>query len=534
MGFDAFPALAFRPAGNLGGLLVSITSVLSAADLRRGDSVRTAITLIRGAVFAVVGVFALLVVSPASARDAPSGFSDLAEKLLPAVVNIATTQALPADRARPRDMPQAPPGSPLEELFREFFRDRQGQGPNQPRRGTSLGSGFVIDPQGYIVTNNHVIEGADEITVQLHDDTQLKAKLIGRDTLIDIALLKVEPPNKKPMAFVKFGDSDKSRIGDWVLAIGNPFGLGGTVTAGIISARAREIGGRYDDYIQTDASINKGNSGGPLFNMDGDVIGVNTAIFSPTGTSLGIGFSIPSNIAMSVANQLREFGKVRRGWIGVQIQGVSEDMVEPFGLDKARGALIAGLTPNGPAEKGGLKQRDVVLSFNGKDVTDSRKLPRIVADTRVGDTVEVIVQRAGKRQTLRVKVGELEEPDKQVASAPGGTPKGPNTPKDPDPPGTIEPFGLTVSRLTDQLREKYSLGDAQKGVVVIAVAAGSPGEQKGIKPGDLVLEVAQQEVSSPSDMKAKVDDLVKQKKKAAVLLVESKGDPRFVALRLEK
>ena len=312
-----------------------------------------------------------------------------------------------------------------------------------------------------------------------------------------------------------------------MVAIGNPFGLGGTVTAGIISARAREIGGRYDDYIQTDASINKGNSGGPLFNMDGDVIGVNTAIFSPTGTSLGIGFSIPSNIAMSVASQLREFGRVRRGWIGVQIQGVSEDMVEPFGLDKARGALIAGLTPNGPAEKGGLKQRDVVLSFNGKEVTDSRKLPRIVADTRVGDTVEVVVQRAGKRQTVRVKVGELEEPDKQVASAPGGRP--PSQRRDPDPPGKIEPFGLTVSRLTDQLREKFNLGDAQKGVVVIAVADGSPAAQKGIKVGDLVLEVAQQEVSSPSEMKAKVDDLVKNKKKAAVLLVESKGDPRFVA-----
>jgi serine protease Do len=533
MGFDAFPALAFRPAGNPRRLIVSITSVLSSADLRVGESARSVFSLMRGAALAAVGAFCLLVVSPASARDAPPGFADLAEKLLPAVVNIATTQAAAPDRARPRDMPQAPPGSPLEELFREFFRDRQGQGPNQPRRGTSLGSGFIVDPQGYIITNNHVIEGADEITVQLHDDTQLKAKLIGRDTLIDIAVLKVEPPNKKPMPFVKFGDSDKTRIGDWVVAIGNPFGLGGTVTAGIVSARAREIGGRYDDYIQTDASINKGNSGGPLFNMDGDVIGVNTAIFSPTGTSLGIGFSIPANIAKSVADQLREFGKVRRGWIGVQIQGVSEDMVEPFGLDKARGALIAGLTPNGPAEKGGLKQRDVVRSFNGKDVPDSRKLPRIVADTRVGDTVEVVVQRGGKRQTLRIKVGELEEPDKQVASAPG-TARPQTPPKDPDPPGTIEPFGLTVSRLTDQLREKHGLGDAQKGVVVIAIANGSPAAQKGIKVGDLVLEVASQEVSTPSEMKAKVDELVKQKKKAAVLLVESKGDPRFVALRLEK
>ena len=470
--------------------------------------------------------------TPAEAREAPGSFADMAERLLPAVVNIATSQQMPAERRR-GDIPQPPPGSPLEDLFREFFGDRGDRGgrPDRPRRGTSLGSGFVIDPTGYIVTNNHVIDGADEITVLLHDDTQLKAKLVARDSKVDIAVLKVEPPNRKPMAFVKFGDSDKSRIGDWVVAIGNPFGLGGTVTAGIVSARSRDIGGQYDDYIQTDAAINKGNSGGPLFNMDGDVIGINTAIYSPTGTSLGIGFAIPSNMARPLVEQLREFGRVRRGWIGVQIQSISEDMAESFGLDKPRGALIAGVTPNGPAEKSGLKQRDVILTFDGKEVPDSKKLPRIVADSKVGDTVDVVVMRGGKRTTLKLKVGELEDSDKQQAAAKGSG-KGP-APKESDPPGTIEPFGVTVARLTDTLREKHGLQNAQKGVVVVKVAEGSPAAEKGIKVGDLILEVAQTEVNSPTDVQNKVKELRDQKKKAAVLLVESKGDPRFVALRFQ-
>lgn len=468
--------------------------------------------------------------APAEARDAPASFADLAEKLLPAVVNIATTQQIPAERRRGGgDIPQPPPGSPLEDLFRDFFGDR-GNRPDRPRRGTSLGSGFVIDPSGYIVTNNHVIDGADEITVLLHDDTQLKAKLVARDSKVDIAVLKVEPPNRKPMPFVKFGDSDKSRIGDWVVAIGNPFGLGGTVTAGIVSARSRDIGGQYDDYIQTDAAINKGNSGGPLFNMDGEVVGINTAIYSPTGTSLGIGFSIPSNMARPLVEQLREFGRVRRGWIGVQIQSISEDMAESFGLDRPRGALIAGVTPNGPAEKAGLKQRDIVLKFDGKDVPDSKKLPRIVADSKVGETVDIEVMRGGKRTSLKLKVGELEDGDKQTASAKGS---GKPPAREADPPGTIEPFGVTVARLTDTLREKHGLQNAQKGVVVVKVTEGSPASEKGIKVGDLILEVAQTEVNSPSEVQAKVKELRDQKKRAAVLLVESGGDPRFVALRFQ-
>ncbi|MBL8674645.1 MAG: DegQ family serine endoprotease [Rhodospirillales bacterium] len=471
----------------------------------------------------------------AEAREAPASFSDLAARLLPAVVNISTTQQIPQQDRRRGELPQAPPGSPLEDLFRDFFGDRPGEGGRgeRQRRGTSLGSGFIIDGSGYIVTNNHVIEGADEITVHLHDDTQLKAKLVGRDKEIDIAVLKVEPPGRKPLPSVKFGDSDKMRIGDWVVAIGNPFGLGGTVTAGIVSARSREIGGKYDDYLQTDAAINKGNSGGPLFNMDGEVIGINTAIFSPTGTSLGIGFSIPSNIATGLVEQLREFGRVRRGWIGVQIQSISEDMAEALGLDKARGALVAGVTPTGPSDKAGLRQRDVILSFNGRDVLDSKKLPRIVADSKVGETVDMVVMRGGKRTTLKIKVGELDDGEKQTASAgPGGSGK-PAPKPEAEPPGTVEPFGVTVARITEQLREKHQLGDAQKGVVVIRVAPGSPAAEKGIKVGDLILEVAQSAVNTPSEVLAKVKELREQKKKAAVLLVETRGDPRFVALRFQ-
>jgi len=536
--FVAFPQRPSSPvaaAGNLRRQVVNCVKTQTLAGSPTGSARGIfAFPRVLAAVLTVTGLWLApvpIVWAPAEARDAPASFADLAERLLPAVVNIATTQQVPAERRR-GDIPQPPPGSPLEDLFREFFGDRGDRGgrPDRPRRGTSLGSGFVVDPTGYIVTNNHVIDGADEITVLLHDDTQLKAKLVARDSKVDIAVLKVEPPNRKPMAFVKFGDSDKSRIGDWVVAIGNPFGLGGTVTAGIVSARSRDIGGQYDDYIQTDAAINKGNSGGPLFNMDGDVVGINTAIYSPTGTSLGIGFAIPSNMAKPLVEQLREFGRVRRGWIGVQIQSISEDMAESFGLDKPRGALIAGVTPNGPAEKSGLKQRDVILSFDGKDVPDSKKLPRIVADSKVGETVDVVVMRGGKRTTLKLKVGELEDSDKQQAAAKGG--KAP-APKESDPPGTIEPFGVTVARLTDTLREKHGLQNAQKGVVVVKVADGSPAAEKGIKVGDLILEVAQTEVNSPTDVQNKVKELRDQKKKAAVLLVESKGDPRFVALRFQ-
>src|ERR1700678_899439 len=340
-------------------------------------------------------VFAMLCsvsLSQGWARPAPDSFADLADKLLPTVVNISTSQTL---KAPPQNaIPQLPPGSPLEDLFKNFLGPKN----NAPRHVTSLGSGFVIDASGYIVTNNHVIEDSDQITVSLQDGTQLPAKVIGRDTKTDLALLKVTP--KKPLPATHFGDSDKARIGDWVIAIGDPFGIGSTVTAGIVSARNRNINaGPYDDFIQTDAPINRGNSGGPLFNMDGDVIGINSQIYTPSGGSVGIGFSIPSNLARDVVAQLKQFGVARRGWIGVRIQQVTDEIAQGMGLPNTQGALVADVTAGGPAEKAGLKNGDVVVGFDNKPVADSRELPRIVAATPIGKTVNLDVLRKGKKQS---------------------------------------------------------------------------------------------------------------------------------------
>jgi serine protease Do len=426
-------------------------------------------------------------------------------------------------------MPQLPPGSPFEELFKEFF-DRKG-GDQQQRRGTSLGSGFIVDGDGYIITNNHVIQGAEDITVILRDDTQLKAKLIGSDSRVDVAVLKVEPPNKKPLPAVKFGDSDKVRVGDWVIAIGNPFGLGHSVTAGIISARGRALGNEsLDDYLQTDAAINKGNSGGPLFNAEGEVIGVNTAIFSPSGTNAGLAFSIPSNLVKQVADQLREFGRVKRGWIGVSYQSVTDDIADSFNLDRARGVLVANVVADGPAAKAGLKRNDIILNFAGQDVPDLRRFQRIVANARVGSTVDVVVWRQGKEQTFKLKIGEQEEPEKQNASAQAA----PKKPADPDQAvsSSIEQLGLTLQKISDQLREKYGLSDNAKGVVITKVAANSPAAEKQLQAGDVILEVDQKAVTTPQEVSEIVAKLQAQKKRSVLLFVERQGDPRFAALRL--
>ena len=426
-------------------------------------------------------------------------------------------------------MPQLPPGSPFEELFKEFF-DRRG-GDQQQRRGTSLGSGFIVDGDGYIITNNHVIQGAEDITVILRDDTQLKAKLIGSDSRVDVAVLKVEPPNKKPLPAVKFGDSDKVRVGDWVIAIGNPFGLGHSVTAGIISARGRALGNEsLDDYLQTDAAINKGNSGGPLFNAEGEVIGVNTAIFSPSGTNAGLAFSIPSNLVKQVADQLREFGRVKRGWIGVSYQSVTDDIADSFNLDRARGVLVANVVADGPAAKAGLKRNDIILNFAGQDVPDLRRFPRIVANARVGSTVDVVVWRQGKEQAFKLKIGEQEEPEKQNASAQAA----PKKPADPDQAvsSSIEQLGLTLQKISDQLREKYGLSDNAKGVVITKVAANSPAAEKQLQAGDVILEVDQKAVTTPQEVSEIVAKLQAQKKRSVLLFVERQGDPRFAALRL--
>ncbi|HMK66901.1 MAG TPA: DegQ family serine endoprotease [Stellaceae bacterium] len=477
---------------------------------------------------AVVAVLVGAVSVPADyaqAQHRPDSFADLAAKLLPAVVNISTTQTIKGNKgAPPQEMPQFPPGSPLEDLFKDFMnRNRGGGGDQPPRRAQSLGSGFIVDPSGLVVTNNHVIADADEITVTLQDNTNLKAEVVGRDTKVDLALLRVKPA--KPLAFVKFGDSDKTRVGDWVLAIGNPFGLGGTVTAGILSARGRDISaGQYDDFLQTDASINRGNSGGPMFNMDGEVIGVNTAIYSPTGGSIGIGFAIPANMARPVIEQIKEFGRPRRGWLGVRIQSVTDEIAESLGLDKPRGALIASVNDGGPAQKGGIQPGDVVLSFDGKEITDVRQLPRIVAETPIDKTVKVTVWRKRKEETVDVKVGLLDENEPQQASAPAGAS---------EPPVTVKALGLSLSTITPDLRTKFSLADDAAGVVVVDVQNNSPAAEKAVKAGDVIVEVAQEEVKSPAQVADKVEEAKKAGRKSVLMLIDRQGELGWKALRID-
>lgn len=461
----------------------------------------------------------------ASARTAPDGFADLAEKLLPAVVNISTTQTVKREGGATPQMPKLPPGSPFEDFFKEFF-DRQQRRDSPQRRATSLGSGFIIAPDGLIVTNNHVIEGADEISVIMHDERRLKAEVVGRDAKTDLALLRVK--SNSPLPYVKFGNSDKSRVGDWVVAIGNPFGLGGTVTAGIISARARNINaGPYDDFIQTDASINRGNSGGPMFNLAGEVIGINTAIFSPSGGSVGIGFSIPANLAKPVIDQLKEFGRARRGWLGVRIQTVTDELADSLGLKKAHGALVANVTDGGPAQKAKVKVGDVILSFDGKPIEEMRNLPRIVAETSVGKAVNVEIWRKGKKITLSVSLGEFPEDDKVASVRSNGS-------RSDSKAETVKTLGLTMSRITKDLRGRYNLDDNAKGVVVTDVEADSPAAEKGVRPGDVVRKIGpnQEAVSSPSQVESKVANARKSKLKSVLFLFERDGNSRFVALRV--
>lgn len=459
-------------------------------------------------------------------RDRPGSFADMAERLLPAVVNISTTQSMTGERGP--QMPQFPPGSPFEDFFREFF-DRQ-QPPSVPRRATSLGSGFIIDQTGYIVTNNHVIEGADEVTVILQDDTALTAEVIGRDPKTDIAVLKVDADQDLP--FVEFGNSDQSRVGDWVVAIGNPFGLGGTVTAGIISARARNINaGPYDNFIQTDASINRGNSGGPLFNMNGEVIGVNTAIYSPAGGgSVGIGFATPSNLAQAVVDDLRRFGEVKRGWLGVRIQTVTDEIADSLGLDRARGALVASVQEGGPAAEAGVQPGDVILSWNGQDILEMRNLPTAVAGTEIGATVPAVVWRDGKRQTVQVTVQELEE---EAVSEFAGEQGPGEAPQAPEAGSEVPALGLSVQPLDDQARAQFQVpDDIQRGVVVTDLDADSDAGQKGIRPGDVIAEVNQQQVTSAEEIRTQIQSARDAGRKSVLLMVQNEAGSRFVAVRI--
>lgn len=473
------------------------------------------------AVAAVLAIGPVAMPTPVFAASAPESFADMAQKLLPSVVNVYTTQTVkqPEQRGGIPDM-QLPPGSPFEQFFKDFMnRQRNPNAP--PRKQTSLGSGFIIDETGYVVTNNHVIDGADEISVRLQDDTELKATLVGKDPRTDLALLKVETSRKLPA--VPWGNSTDIRIGDWVLAIGNPFGLGGTVTAGILSARNRSMGGAYDDFLQTDASINRGNSGGPMFNMKGEVIGINSAILSPNGGSVGIGFAIASNLAKPVIEQIRNGGQVKRGWLGVRIQKLDEDVATGFGLDKARGALVSSVQENSPAAKAQIKQGDVILKFDGKDVPESDRLPRIVADTPIGKAVDATVWRNRKEITVKVTVGELKEDE--VAAA--------TDPSVPAVTGEVKSLGLTLSGLNAQSREKYGLDESATGVLVTDAAQDSAAFEKGVRPGDLITEVGQESVKTPNDVSEKIKAARDAKKKSVLLTLSSRGETRFVAVRVD-
>ena len=483
-----------------------------------------------GLALAAIGVCLSMLAAPivpAVAQQGPPSVAPIVEKLLDAVVNISTTQTLKGSAGIP--LPKVPEGSPFEDFFKEFFDKREPQ--DEQRRVNSLGSGFVIDASGLVVTNNHVIADADEIFINFADGSRLKVeKIIGRDLKTDLALLQVKPA--KPLPFVKFGSSDVLRVGDWVMAIGNPFGLGGTLTVGVISAKKRDINsGPYDEFLQTDAAINKGNSGGPLFNMAGEVIGVNTAIISPTGGSIGIGFAVPSEAVVAVIDQLRQFGETRRGWIGVAVQSLTDEIAASLGLSKAEGALVGALTPQGPAAKAGLLAGDIIVKFDGKPVNEMRDLPKVVAQTPIGKTVDVEVVRKGKRETFKMTVDRLVE---TAQGEDAGKPDEGNSPALPPADVVdIEQLGFKVARINGELRKKFGIADTIEGIVVIETKPGGVAAGKGIKPGDMIDEVTNEKVATPGDVAKRIEAIKSTGRKSALLLIKDpRGDIRFVAVPL--
>ena len=493
-------------------------------------------TLIRNISIGTIAM-ALGAVAPVAAQETvpqpeivdprgPVPVADLAERLLDAVVNISTSQNVTSGPRRGAPRGRAPDGSPFQEFFDEFFNEEGPRGGPGGRRVNSLGSGFVVDAvEGIVITNNHVIADADEIQVNFADGTELDAEIIGRDPKTDLAVLKVEPDGYE-LTEVEFGDSEVMRIGDWVLAIGNPFGLGGTVTLGIISAQDRDINsGPYDRFIQTDAAINRGNSGGPLFNMRGEVIGINTAIISPTGGSIGIGFAVPSDLAAGVIDQLREFGETRRGWLGVRIQPVTDDIAESQGLERTDGAFISGVVDDGPAD-GVLRAGDIVLTFDGRAVDEMRDLPRVVADSPVGSAVKVEIVRAGERQTVEITLGRLEDGEARLASL--------GTDEDEDGAPSDVVLGMTVAALDEGAREEFEVDETVEGVIVTNVEQGSNADSKGVRVGDVIVEIAQQTVETPGDVVERLEELQEDGRKNALLMLASKtGELRFVTVRIE-
>ena len=467
-------------------------------------------------------VFSMLMLlnMSAYARGAPESFADLAEELSPSVVNITTSTTIAGvtDQARP----QIPEGSPFEDLFKDFFNNGEG-GQARPRRSSALGSGFVISADGYIVTNNHVIDKADEIVIEFFDGKELVAELVGRDPKTDIAVLKVEAT--EPLPFVGFGDSDIARVGDWVMAIGNPLGQGFSVSAGIISARNRTLrSGPYDDFIQTDAAINRGNSGGPLFNMNGEVIGVNTAIISPNGGSIGLGFSMSSRVVGRVVNQLKEYGETRRGWLGVQIQDIDSDMAEALGLEKVSGALVSGV-PDGPGSDAGILSGDVILSFDGMEVENTRGLVTIVGNADVGKVVDVIIFRDGKSKTIKVTLGRREAAEKEKIVP---------TAKVPEKIKETEELGMKLLTINSETRTQLNLPEDLNGVAVLDVAETSDAFEKGIRAGDVIVEAGRTKVTDVNDISDIFGNAISSGRKSILLLVKRGDNSRFVGLSLSK
>jgi len=496
-----------------------------------------ALLFLTGVAALVFAALMLVTPRPAGAQKAPETFADVVEDVIPAVVNISTTQFVEQRRRGMRDLPQMPRGGPWEDMFRDFLEQFGDQLPQEEgdgdeprrRRASSLGSGFIIEADGLVVTNNHVIEDADEIKVVLADNTILEATVIGRDPQVDLALLKVE--SDEPLPTVKWGDSDKMRVGDWSVAIGNPFGIGVTVTAGIVSARSRQLsnGSAYDDFIQTDAAINRGNSGGPLINMDGEVIGINTAIFSPTGASVGIGFASPSNLAKGVIDDLQEFGRTRRGWLGVKIQTVTPEIAESLGLDKARGALVAEIVEDSPAEKAGVEPSDVILTFDDKPVDEMRQLPLIVAETDIDKRVDMTVWRGGRERTLGVRIGELEEEEVVVASR--GDSRGPSGQPSPK---EIDDLGVTVAELTDDVRSNFDLPDEISGLLIVEVEGNSDAAEKGLRRGDVIAEVQQTPVATADQAMKAIEDARDKDRSVVLLRIQSGNDFRLVPVRIKE
>jgi serine protease Do len=465
---------------------------------------------------------------------APRSFADLTARLTPAVVNVSTTQKVEVSKLR-----GAQPGSPLEELFRRFQEQQGEQGEPVTREATSLGSGFIIDPSGYIVTNNHVISAGegkdtavDTITVTLSDRREYKAKIIGRDALTDLALLKIEATD---LPYVKFGNSKSVRVGDWAIAIGNPFGLGGTVTAGIISALHRNIGsGQYDRYIQTDASINQGNSGGPLFDLNGNVVGINTAIFSPTGGNVGLGFSIPAELATPVIDQLRATGTVKRGYLGVGIQPLTTDIAAGLGLPKERGEIVASVEPSGPAAKAGIKQGDVIVRINGSDVTYDNTLSFVVANTPIGATVPIELIRDGQRRQINATIAQ--RPAESIVQARAGTIPEADESADGKAPGaeaTKQSLGITLQPLTAQLRQQLRIADTVRGVVIAGITPSSDAAAEGLQRGDIILQINQRPTTSPGEAADAVDAARKAGRDTVLMLVQrGTNAPRYIGIKL--